>query len=500
VRKELVRPDRTQLAGDDAYRFRHLLIRDAAYDALPKATRADLHERFARWIEQHGGDLVELDEILGYHLGQACLYRAELGLDVDDELRADARRHLAEAGSRAIIRDDFVAAQHLIRRALDLVPDGEVDAPLEVDLGMAIFFSGRPEEGHRSLVAAAERAEAAGDRTGELSARVQAATFKLYIEPHGASAELDGLIAEVSPELEAAADDFALYALHVAQKELAHLRSRFDDELAAIEPMVHYAQRTGRPHLIYWASQTGGAARFFGSTPLADCLAWLDERQVHVGPDWHDTHWRSAALAMLGRFDEARRLQAEYHDGLEERGDILNLGSNLSQEGAVLELLAGDPAAAAAVAERGCRILEDAGERAWLSTGACRYAAALYELDRLEEAEEWAQKGADMGASDDMATQVLAGQVLAKVNARRGQHSEAERLAREAVAGADATDSLLAQGDARHDLAEVLELSGRREEATAALSEALERYERKGALVLARQVRERLAALEPAST
>src|SRR5205807_113708 len=92
VRKELVRPDRAQLQGDDAYRFRHLLIRDAAYDALPKATRADLHERFARWIEHHGSELVELDEILGYHLEQACVYRRELGLEVDEKLRDDARR------------------------------------------------------------------------------------------------------------------------------------------------------------------------------------------------------------------------------------------------------------------------------------------------------------------------------------------------------------------------------------------------------------------------
>jgi class 3 adenylate cyclase/tetratricopeptide (TPR) repeat protein len=497
VRKELVRPDRTQLAGDDAYRFRHLLIRDAAYDALPKATRADLHERFARWIEQHGGDLVELDEILGYHLGQACLYREELGLDVDDEVRADARRHLAEAGSRAIIRDDFVASMHLIGRALELVPDGEVDVPLEIDLGIATFFYGKLEESHRSLVATAQRAAAAGDRIGELSALLQGATFKLYTEPHGAGPELERLIAETSPELEAAADDFALYALHFARMQLAHLRSRFDEELAATEPMVHYAQRTGQPHLIYWASQSGGAARFFGSTPLADCLAWLDQRRVRVGPDWHDAHWRSAALAMLGRFDEARRLQSEYHDGLEERGDILNLGSNLSQDAASLELLAGDAAAAAALAARGCRILEEAGERAWLSTGACRYASALYELGRLEEAEEWAKKGSEMGASDDMATQVLASQVLAKVLARRGEHTEAERLAREAVAGADSTDSLVAQGDARHDLAEVLELAGRRDDAAAALNEALELCERKGAVVSAQRVRERLAALEP---
>src|SRR5436189_135603 len=61
VRKNLIRPDRAQLPGDDAFRFRHLLIRDAAYGALSKATRARLHERFSAWLEERGGDLVELD-------------------------------------------------------------------------------------------------------------------------------------------------------------------------------------------------------------------------------------------------------------------------------------------------------------------------------------------------------------------------------------------------------------------------------------------------------
>ena len=79
VRKELIRPDKAQLLGEDGFRFRHLLIRDAAYDALPKAVRADLHERFAAWLEERGADLVELDEILGYHLEQASSYRVELG-------------------------------------------------------------------------------------------------------------------------------------------------------------------------------------------------------------------------------------------------------------------------------------------------------------------------------------------------------------------------------------------------------------------------------------
>ena len=88
VRRELIRPDRTQLAGDDGYRFRHLLIRDAAYEALPKATRADLHTRFADWLDEHGHSLVELDEIMGYHLEQASRYVGRTRAPRPDSRRA----------------------------------------------------------------------------------------------------------------------------------------------------------------------------------------------------------------------------------------------------------------------------------------------------------------------------------------------------------------------------------------------------------------------------
>ena len=100
-RKQLVRPGTPQFADEEAYRFRHLLIRDAAYDSLSKSVRADLHERFADWLEDRGADLVELDEILGHHLAQAASYKIELE-QPDPELAERAAKRLVAAGRRAL--------------------------------------------------------------------------------------------------------------------------------------------------------------------------------------------------------------------------------------------------------------------------------------------------------------------------------------------------------------------------------------------------------------
>ena len=136
VRRQLVRPDRAQIAGDDGYRFRHLLIRDAAYDALPKAVRADLHARFADWLDEHGHALVERDEIVGYHLEQAARYRAELG-QPDPSLADRAAARLAAAGRRAIDRQDYRAGAALLARAAELVRPHRTDVTLELESAWA---------------------------------------------------------------------------------------------------------------------------------------------------------------------------------------------------------------------------------------------------------------------------------------------------------------------------------------------------------------------------
>src|SRR5262249_26746420 len=169
VRRELIRPDRAQLAGDDGYRFRHLLIRDAAYDALPKSVRADLHVRFADWLARHGRALVEVDEIVGYHLEQASCYLAELGRP-DPDLCERAAGRLAAAGRRAKDRLDGRAAAALLSRAADILRRHRLDLALELEAALAEYErDGRA--GVQALDAVAERAAASGDQSGASLAR-----------------------------------------------------------------------------------------------------------------------------------------------------------------------------------------------------------------------------------------------------------------------------------------------------------------------------------------
>jgi class 3 adenylate cyclase/tetratricopeptide (TPR) repeat protein len=493
VRKELIRPDRPQLAGEDGFRFRHLLIRDAAYDALPKATRAELHARLASWLEQHASELVELDEIVGYHLEQACRYRAELVLPSDHELTAAARRRLTAAGFRANFRQDYGAAVSLFERAAALMSPDEIDLALESELGEALFWSGRTDDALRRADALAERASAAGDRVGELCGRILADSFRVELEPESAAEALSTLVEQALPVFLAAGDDLALYIAYSAVSELAFMRAQMNASLESYELAVLHARQAGHPPPGSLGNR--GACLYFGPTPVSELLAWLDQNEPPAGPDHFLRAYRAAGLAMLGRIDEARAILAEARAGLAERGGGVLLANITAFESVWVELWAGDPAAAAEFGAEGFRLHEELGEQMFMANAAGNLAQALYALDRLDEANAWAGRAAELGPSADAWKEMLWRQARAKVLARHGEHVEAERLAREAVAICDETDMLDTQGDVYADLGEVLLLADRAEEAALALEQALERYERKGNLVSTQRARARLAEL-----
>ena len=484
VRKQLIRPDRTQLPGDDGFRFRHLLIRDAAYEALPKAVRAELHARFARWLEENGQSLVELDEILAYHLDQACRYRDELGLEPDPELVGAARARLRETGLRASSHlHDYEAAARAFARALELAGD-EVDTVAGIQLAETLLWAGRGEEALEQARRFA--AHAAGDRAALLCARLTEAMLLTFFEPEGATERLEALVAEAEPEFTAAGDEFGLYVAAKCRGQVANMRGRLDELVAAYDDVAERAQRFGLPIVTAGWSSTG---RIMGTASVQETLAWferLDEVQRR-NPFVRGSY--AQALAMAGRADEARAVLNALRDELLERGSTAMLAVRDASHSMPVAELTGDLEEAAAFGESGCRGLEERGELTILSTFAGYLARVLYRLDRLDEGLAWAERGLELGASDDALTQMVCRQAKALVAARRGQADDAVRLAREAVDIALDTDFLNRQGDAFFDLGEVLALSGDQAGAADAYARALDCYERKGNVVSADRTR-----------
>ena len=213
VRKELIGPDRSIVPGQDGYRFHHLLIRDAAYGAIPKEARADLHERFARLIDETAGtSVVEVEEILGYHLEQAFRYRAELG-PVDEHARTlagMAAERLAAPGQRALARGDATAAAKLLRRAAALLPG---DVPARADLlgvlGSSLVLAGELVEADAVLTEAIEAGAASGNRRLELHAVLERVFLRALRDPEGVE-ELRRIAEQALPELKELGDELGL--------------------------------------------------------------------------------------------------------------------------------------------------------------------------------------------------------------------------------------------------------------------------------------------------
>ena len=494
VRKELIRPDRPLFAGEDAFRFRHLLMRDAAYEGLPKAERAELHEQFADWLEEHGTELVELDELLGYHLEQAYRYLQQLGQpDADGRtLAARAGERLELAGNRAILRQDYDAGLNLLERAADLLPDERRHPRFEVDLGWARVNTGHGAAAVSGLVEAADRAAAAGNRIAELGLRLEQANLESVLEPptDGTARRLRELAEQGLPVFEAAGDEWGLTvacgSLLVA--DLVDARSQADIAAAAERVVVH-ARRADDRLWIDWGEVQQVIAQYYGATPVEECLRWLGEHpeveRQSVLPH------RDRLLAMVGRFDEAHRLLAGVADRVAELGAV-RVQTWLALRRFDIAMLEGDAAGAEAAAREACETAHASGELGNFMWFCCNLAQSLLGLGRDDEAEQWLERGRETAPSEERLPQILWRQARAKVLARRGELEEGERLAREAVALGAETDMLNAHADTLVDLAEVLALAG--QDARAELEQALALYERKGNLVMAERTRSRLAA------
>src|SRR3954447_6476524 len=181
---------RAPAPGDvESFRFRHILIQEAAYRGTPKSLRAQLHERYAAWIEDPARVGVgDQSEIVGYHLEQAFRYRAELGPVGEDELELAHRAgdRLASAGQRAFQRGDMPATVNLLGRASALpTPKGGPGLAALPELGFALFEIGEVDQASAVLAGARERARADADRQVEWRVTITRPRIEMYRDPEG---------------------------------------------------------------------------------------------------------------------------------------------------------------------------------------------------------------------------------------------------------------------------------------------------------------------------
>ena len=222
VRRDLVRPDVSDLPAQDAFRFRHTLLRDAAYQMLPKEVRAELHERFADWLD--AASTVDVDEFVGYHLEQAHAYRVELGPEDERsrELAERAAERLSAAGSRASDRADSAAVRKLLARAAALrAPDDPRRAWDLVELGWA-YLDANDRTSRRSRPSTRpSRPHARPATSAPKPTRILGRTYYGWpLDPETAAETMATLLEHLMPRFEAWGDDRGLARAYICRCQI----------------------------------------------------------------------------------------------------------------------------------------------------------------------------------------------------------------------------------------------------------------------------------------
>ncbi len=488
VRKELIRAARATLAGQEAFRFRHLLMRDAAYESLPKAVRADLHGRFADWLAAAPVELVEQDEMLGFHLERAAGYRRELG-DPDETIELRAAARLAAAGSKALARDDMPAADNLLTRALRLLPDGDGGRDrITFELLAALHGRGDFERASRMIAAL----ESSADSVAQMRGRVA----RLDLELQNAAGDLTHDARRVAEEaidfFERAGDAVGLAHAWCLLFDIEWLLSRAEPALAAIEQAIEHARRAGDATLVAQLNMSRLGPLMYGPFPADTVRSKLTGMRelMRTSPRMEQACLMLEAFLAgeAGEFVEATSCY-ERADAILGELDMKMIRHLMQQHPAGFALRQGRPEEAVRIFRLSYDGLGEVGATGFRSTVATSMARALYQCGELDEAVRFAILGEEMGGPEDITNFASGRGVRAMVLADRGELDEAEKFGRSAVDYAFRTDFPGTQAEAFLALAYVLRAAGRDGEWGALVDQAIARLEIRGDVDAASQVR-----------
>jgi len=451
------------LDGLDSLVEKSLLRQRADSDGDPRFWMLETIREFAVELLASSGELED-----------ACTRHAAWTADAVERLEAESRTGDHSAFLARI--DDSLPN---VREAISWARkhrDGEL--LLRLATALWIFWSSRGlgPEGRRAL-------EDALELSGRRPARALLGLCTLRLLS-GSSEDLRAAAQEALEACQALGNDYSLAQAWnlVGRVEGSVMGSLASAEEAWREALLHarrgdYAAE--KAESISWLM----VSAVFGPLPVEEGIARCKEFVADHGADATIRATcsveRAVLEAMRGDVALARELLGEGRRTIEEAGLTLWAALN-AQETYLVESLAGTPAAAIAALRESFATLDQAGERAYLSTIAGFLAHALIAADEDDEAERFARESEEAAAAADVLSQVLWRTARAKLRARQGLLGEAEALTRAAVELSERTDLLGTRAAALADLADVLELAGRRAEALAALHGAARLYEDKG--------------------
>ncbi|HEU0086570.1 MAG TPA: BTAD domain-containing putative transcriptional regulator, partial [Pseudonocardiaceae bacterium] len=377
IRKQLVRSERSEFLGEDAFRFAHALIREATYESLPKVLRAELHQRVADWLDMKPAAEAA---VIGYHLEQAYWYWAQLGRvgDRERELAAHASERLVAAARTTLNRGDVSASARLLERATALLAvDDPARSALLPRLGDALMEAGRFVEAERVLAEAVERARIEADPRLDALARVEQQRLRLQTNSSWCVADSRG-VAEAALRVLAEYDDLGRCRAWHLRACIAWIEGLVAAADQAWQCAAEHARRADEERELFEILGWRASAAAFGPMPVAAAIRRCDEirEQVSSSPVAValTLHPLGLLYAMRGDFGGARRLILTANEILDGLG---RMQSAVSHHECLVEMLAGRPTVAEQRLRRGYQKLKEMGEMSLFGTTSAMLAQAL---------------------------------------------------------------------------------------------------------------------------
>jgi class 3 adenylate cyclase/tetratricopeptide (TPR) repeat protein len=326
-RRDFVHPrGESRIAGDREYAFKHILIRDVAYERLPKGRRAELHVRFSEWLKELPAAEHEFVEVLAYHLEQACRFAQEVVRSPVEPPFAEAAFALSRAGEKAEGRGGIREADRYYVRALDLIDDrcSEAALDLRVRRAMTRYALGEVRQAADELAMAADDANVRGHVGVRGNALAMLGGVQLRL---GKVAEAREKLSEAH-EIASQTGDRALEIRAVYR--LAALSGDFEGELEhavataqegvqlAEEIDDHPLQTEGHLRLGFFLENLGRLSEAEGE--LKRCLE-LAEETGSLRDDARATYLLGLVRYYRGDAEEAERLGLQARDWLDRIGE-----------------------------------------------------------------------------------------------------------------------------------------------------------------------------------